>query len=156
MFAHMDCYGVRQAPHGGHWLCDPCALGLPAPPPCALCPVAGGALKRSTCGRWAHVACALWFEEARLRPELGVHGVLAGLVEGLPAVHASRFRLKCALCAQPHGACVQCCAERCYTGMHPLCARAARDCLTQVWGRRGGGGLVPKVVHCPWPLLHGP
>lgn len=38
LFVHMNCYGVAEAPNGKAWLCDVCALGLAAPPPCALCP----------------------------------------------------------------------------------------------------------------------
>jgi hypothetical protein len=48
-------------------------------------------------------------------------------IHGTPA-HAqaiqSRASLRCFLCKQPHGACIQCSA-RCYTAFHPMCAREA-------------------------------
>lgn len=41
LFVHMNCYGVAEPPNGKLWLCDVCALGLSAPPPCVLCPGEG-------------------------------------------------------------------------------------------------------------------
>ena len=138
---------MAEAPNGAPWYCDVCSLGLAAPPPCALCPLAGGALKRTTCGRWCHVACAAWAEEMSVDPGAPCHGVLRGLIQGLGAVHRSRFNITCGLCKQPHGACVQCCDPRCYAAFHPLCARQAADCVTEVggWGgewRRSAGSWV--------------
>ncbi|KAI3431442.1 hypothetical protein D9Q98_004494 [Chlorella vulgaris] len=124
VFVHMACYGVKQAPHGALWLCDVCSLGLQRPPPCALCPVVGGALKRTTCGRWAHPTCALWLPETSLDVSAS-HLRLQGLVQGVQQVHRTRFQLTCKLCGQQHGACTQCCEPRCYVGFHPLCARHA-------------------------------
>ncbi|EFN53929.1 hypothetical protein CHLNCDRAFT_13553, partial [Chlorella variabilis] len=124
LFVHMCCYGIRQAPHGKLWLCDVCSLSLEKPPPCALCPVLGGALKRTTCGRWAHPTCALWLPETSLDATAS-HHLLHGLVQGVQKVHRSRFQLTCQLCRQQHGACMQCCETRCYAGFHPLCARQA-------------------------------
>ena len=42
--------------------------------------VLGGALKRTTCGRWAHPACALWLPETQLDRD-AAHLHLQGLVE---------------------------------------------------------------------------
>lgn len=63
--------------------CPLCA-GLRAPPACCLCPVAGGALKATTCGRWAHMACALWSPDAvGLDPE-------RGLIDGIEQVRDTK------------------------------------------------------------------
>lgn len=60
---HRLCYGIAEVPEG-EFFCDGCAAARAshtAPvAACALCPVDGGALKRTTCGLWVHVACALW------------------------------------------------------------------------------------------------
>ncbi len=37
----------------------------------------------------------------------------------------ARTGLTCCLCRQPYGACIQCCAPKCYTAFHPSCARDA-------------------------------
>lgn len=83
---HCGCYGIGAVPDG-EWFCDACSLvndlrgalkpmgGTRQPASynprgelhaalrgaliCCLCPVSGGALKRTTDGRWAHVLCAL-------------------------------------------------------------------------------------------------
>lgn len=70
---HQECYGVSRVPQGA-WFCQPCtelqrqsqSLRSPGIVPqanmlwaqCGLCCRGGGALKRSTDGRWVHVFCA--------------------------------------------------------------------------------------------------
>lgn len=83
---HARCYGVLEPVNGVLWLCNLCRSGAP-PPPCCLCPLigmlrpfdimlwyrfnymvlsiviellVGGAMKPTTDGRWAHLACAMW------------------------------------------------------------------------------------------------
>ncbi|GIL92473.1 hypothetical protein Vretifemale_19939 [Volvox reticuliferus] len=123
---HSRCYGVKQPPHGALWLCDVCQLhaaGLPRDrsPPCELCPVAGGPMKRTETGGYVHVLCAVW-----------TPGVTFGDPESLEPVERvakvvqNRASLRCSLCKQPHGACIQCAGGvRCYTAFHPMCAREA-------------------------------
>jgi hypothetical protein len=121
---HMDCCGVDKRPDGGAWLCDTCELrmgGLKAPPACALCPVVGGPMKRTTDGRWAHLLCAMWV------PETGFQDpVRREPIEGCDKVTAARRQLKCQLCRQQHGAPIQCAGGKaCFAAFHPLCARNA-------------------------------
>ncbi|GIL51716.1 hypothetical protein Vafri_7651 [Volvox africanus] len=121
---HSRCYGVKQPPHGALWLCDVCQLhaaGLPRDrsPPCELCPVSGGPMKRTETGGYVHVLCAVW-----------TPGVTFGDPESLEPIERvakvvqNRASLRCSLCKQPHGACIQCAGGvRCYTAFHPMCAR---------------------------------
>ncbi|KXZ51594.1 hypothetical protein GPECTOR_12g558 [Gonium pectorale] len=123
---HSRCYGVKQPPHGALWLCDVCQLhatGLPAEraPPCELCPVLGGAMKRTESGGYVHLLCAMW-----------TPGVFFGdpdtlePVGGVAKAVQNRASLRCSLCKQQHGACIQCAGgARCYTAFHPMCAREA-------------------------------
>ncbi|KAL4440395.1 hypothetical protein ABPG75_003396 [Micractinium tetrahymenae] len=123
---HTHCYFVQQAPPPGQpWLCDPCSVGLSRPPPCALCPVLGGALKRTSCGRWVHPTCALWLPEPEVNEEAReLH--LVGVVKDLHKVKPQRYGLKCQFCQQRNaGACMQCCEPKCFASFHPLCARQA-------------------------------
>ncbi|KAJ6956317.1 histone-lysine N-methyltransferase ATX2-like [Populus alba x Populus x berolinensis] len=64
---HARCYGELEPVDGVLWLCNLCRPGAPnSPPPCCLCPVIGGAMKPTTDGRWAHLACAIWIPETCL------------------------------------------------------------------------------------------
>ncbi len=63
--------------------CEPAAHGVhdhwsgpSRAPACALCPVEGGLLKRTTCNRWVHSACTLWVPETAVDMD-------RGLVDGL-------------------------------------------------------------------------
>ncbi|KAK9809797.1 hypothetical protein WJX73_007597 [Symbiochloris irregularis] len=108
---------MQRLPDDGRlWLCDVCALESKHPPACALCPSEGGLMKRTSCGRWCHLLCALWI------PETFFNG---SVVEGLDKVSRARRELECVCCRQRYGACIQCAASRrCFTAFHPLCALA--------------------------------
>ncbi|GAB4814051.1 hypothetical protein N2152v2_001097 [Parachlorella kessleri] len=118
-FVHMSCYGVQQNPWGELWQCDVCSLSLEKPPACVLCPVVGGVMKPTACGRWCHSACGVWTEETRLDPGKGV-------ITGIQEVKAARLKLACRVCGQQYGSCVQCSgSKKCYASFHPLCAWGA-------------------------------
>lgn len=81
---HARCYGELEPLNGVLWLCNLCRPEAPrVSPRCCLCPVTGiesccsflhnkainlcddslylgGAMKPTTDGRWAHLACAIW------------------------------------------------------------------------------------------------
>ena len=101
---HQECYGIKAVPEDD-WFCDRCSEKLPASEAaCALCPISGGALKRCTKGaRWAHVVCAQWTMETYYDK-----GRVAGVDKVLPA----RAQLRCYLCKQKQGVCMQCCCPR--------------------------------------------
>ena len=65
---HTTCYCVRGHTPGESWLCEPCGAGIKAPPACALCPVAGGALRFCKGGEWVHAACAFWIPGVTMVP----------------------------------------------------------------------------------------
>ena len=46
---------------------------------CELCPVVGGAMKATICGKWCHMICALWCPDP-----IGLNG---GLLEGMGEVN---------------------------------------------------------------------
>lgn len=66
---HQGCYGsgARNIPDGP-WYCDSCSYGRRTGnkqvAECVLCPTKGGALKRTSDFRWAHIVCGLWIPEA--------------------------------------------------------------------------------------------
>jgi NuA3 HAT complex component NTO1 len=84
---------------------------------CCLCPEKGGAMKRTTDWRWAHVVCALWVPNVSfMDPESRDAIDLSGMDE-------RRFGLSCSLCGQQKGACIQCKERKCMRAFHVTCAR---------------------------------
>jgi len=84
---------------------------------CCLCPANGGAMKRTTDWRWAHVVCALWLPNVSFAdPESRDAIDLSGMDE-------RRFGLTCSLCGQQKGACIQCKERKCMRAFHVTCAR---------------------------------
>ena len=127
---HQFCYGVRTVPKGP-WFCAPCKRRLhPAALVCELCGAAGGALKPTEEGAWAHVTCALWLPETsfgdpeRVEPVVGVRGVAK-----------ARYSLQCLVCKRRGGAALQCASKRCVVAFHALCmlhdARIVRAVVTE-------------------------
>lgn len=121
MMVHANCYGEREPSGGELWHCQLCRPGAPKKrPPCCLCPIPGGAMKRTTDGRWAHLTCATWIPETclvdikRMEP-----------IDGLNRINKDRWKLICSICEVPFGACIQCSDQNCRVAYHPLCARAA-------------------------------
>ncbi|KAL0322694.1 UNVERIFIED_CONTAM: Histone-lysine N-methyltransferase ATX2 [Sesamum angustifolium] len=125
MQVHARCYGELEPTGGVLWLCNLCRPGAPeSPPPCCLCPVVGGAMKPTTDGRWAHLACAIWIPETCLSDIKKMEPI-----DGLCRINKDRWKLLCSICGVSHGACIQCSNNNCRVAYHPLCARAAGFCL---------------------------
>ncbi|XP_002989242.2 uncharacterized protein LOC9650015 isoform X1 [Selaginella moellendorffii] len=126
---HQDCYGIHPFPTAP-WYCQPCtelqyqpvklmedgdriAPGVQ----CALCPIAYGAFKKSSDGRWVHVFCALWVPKTTFGREQSCP------IGGLEAVPSERLNLTCTICQQQQGACIKCNFGHCSGAFHPMCAR---------------------------------
>ncbi|XP_020218632.1 histone-lysine N-methyltransferase ATX2 [Cajanus cajan] len=123
MMVHARCYGELEPVNGVLWLCNLCRSGAP-PPPCCLCPLIGGAMKPTTDGRWAHLACAMWIPETCLADVKRMEPI-----DGLSRISKDRWKLLCSICGVSYGACIQCSNSSCRVAYHPLCARAAGLCV---------------------------
>ncbi|KAI9194260.1 hypothetical protein LWI28_004545 [Acer negundo] len=125
MMVHARCYGELEPVDGVLWLCNLCCPGAPeSPPPCCLCPVVGGAMKPTSDGRWAHLACAMWIPETCLSDVKRMEPI-----DGLNRISKDRWKLLCSICCVSYGACIQCSNSTCRVAYHPLCARAADLCV---------------------------
>ncbi|XP_039054780.1 histone-lysine N-methyltransferase ATX2-like [Hibiscus syriacus] len=125
MMVHARCYGELEPVDGILWLCNLCRPGAPeSPPPCCLCPVIGGAMKPTTDGRWAHLACAIWIPETCLSDVKRMEPI-----DGLNRISKDRWKLLCSICGVSYGACIQCSNPMCRIAYHPLCARVAGLCV---------------------------
>ncbi|XP_043715502.1 histone-lysine N-methyltransferase ATX2-like [Telopea speciosissima] len=125
MMVHARCYGELEPVNGVLWLCNLCRPGIAKHPPlCCLCPVVGGALKPTTDGRWAHLACAMWIPETCLSDVKRMEPI-----DGVNRINKDRWKLLCSICGVSYGACIQCSNSTCCVAYHPLCARAAGLCV---------------------------
>ncbi|KAL7856212.1 hypothetical protein AOLI_G00198160 [Acnodon oligacanthus] len=88
---HASCYGVAAHDVSQEWTCDRCSCGdLTAD--CCLCNLRGGALKRTTDNRWAHVMCAVGL------PEVKFVDIVKRSPIDVSAIPAQRYKLKCIYC----------------------------------------------------------
>ena len=161
---HMSCYSVTKAPHGNLWLCDVCQV-RPAEadrPPCVLCPVKGGLMKRTTEGQWCHPGCAIWIQETHIIADERYLN-LEGLIGGVKQISQSRREHRCMFCKQIYGAVIQCCEEgddhvsECFKTFHLMCAKnngceLRMEVLDPTWEEaadrpvaRAGAGARPSV-----------
>ncbi|XP_020591752.1 histone-lysine N-methyltransferase TRX1-like [Phalaenopsis equestris] len=125
MMVHARCYGELGPMDGELWHCNLCRNRAPKSSPlCCLCPVIGGAMKPTTDGQWAHLACAIWIPETCLTDVKKMEPI-----DGVNRIHKDRWKLLCSICHVTYGACIQCSNSTCCVAYHPLCARAAGYCV---------------------------
>lgn len=113
---HQVCYGGGAcAIPEGPWFCAKCEAGSPDAA-CCLCAQTGGAMKRTSDWRWAHIVCAVWM------PNVSFHDPESRDVVDIVGIDDRRFGLTCSLCATQAGACIQCKERKCLRAFHVTCA----------------------------------
>ena len=117
---HQECYGVPFIPEG-QWLCRKCQLIGRGTPTCIFCPNMEGAFKQTNSSKWSHLLCAIWIPEVSLGNPTFMEPVMD--VEKVPR---PRWKLRCYVCQQGMGACIQCSNKNCFTAFHVTCARRAK------------------------------
>ena len=163
---HQACYGTKEVPEGD-FFCDRCmAVQLLVDSSdtlevdlqtretrtaftCCLCPLYHGALKRCTDGRWAHLCCSIWSENAVItdmgdmgpidlsqvdvRSEIVANpdpkrytGDKRRAVPGTPQEPSHDDGKVCFVCKLGYGYLRTCCGgdgkDECEKVFHPLCA----------------------------------
>ncbi|KAG0148574.1 hypothetical protein CROQUDRAFT_90071 [Cronartium quercuum f. sp. fusiforme G11] len=114
---HQDCYGVPYIPEG-QWLCRKCTVSPDRPVTCVLCPNSYGAFKQTAENQWAHLLCAIHI------PETGVgNAMYMEPIDGVRNIPKQRWKLKCYICKQSSGACIQCSSRNCFQAYHVTCAQ---------------------------------
>ncbi|XP_043478952.1 lysine-specific demethylase 4A-like isoform X2 [Leptopilina heterotoma] len=110
---HASCYGVTVISNDSQsWACDKCKAGKKTQM-CCLCPMIGGAVKRTSDGLWAHIVCALLlpgitFKDAINKDPINVLTMKLGIT-----------KQQCCCCGQRSGACLTC--DKCGALFHPSC-----------------------------------
>uniref|UniRef100_A0A1I7YJB6 PHD-type domain-containing protein n=1 Tax=Steinernema glaseri TaxID=37863 RepID=A0A1I7YJB6_9BILA len=117
---HQDCYGVPYIPEG-QWFCRRCQISPSVAVNCVACFQSTGALKRTTCGRWAHVVCTIWVDELHFG-----NTAFMEPIENVDLALKRRRKLRCIVCKKRGGACIQCSKKKCSFAFHVTCAIAAR------------------------------
>lgn len=142
IMVHMNCYGEVQRPNGDLWLCSLCDAEAPKKRPlCCLCPVTSGGMKRTTDGRWVHIACTIWISEAHMADAKNMVPV-----DCLNGIHKDQWNFTCSICRVPYGACIQCGDSHCRVAYHPLCARASSFRMEAVEELKKGGEVSLRVT----------
>ncbi|MCP9256983.1 Peregrin [Dirofilaria immitis] len=142
---HQDCYGVPYVPEG-QWLCRRCQMSPSKPVSCVLCPSSHGAFKQTVDSRWAHVVCALWLNEVHF-----ANSVFMEPIDGIENSLRRRQRLRCIVCKQKVGACLQCSRKSCTRSFHVTCANAAgMEMRAEIVDnpKREGGSEVRYTAFC--------
>ena len=172
---HQHCYDLKEVPES-EWLCWPCreyeealrAEGVPQAeirPPgalpedrrrlpggsreakCALCPIKGGAFRRTMDGaQWVHTACACWQDGPWLVPSM-----TAEAVDGLSKIPPKRWTTQCDICGKVDGAVINCKHPgSCSYAFHVLCARNCGLYLTVRLDQQG------RPLHRIYCAVHSP
>ncbi|KAJ8682084.1 hypothetical protein QAD02_017876 [Eretmocerus hayati] len=111
---HASCYGVTVLPPDyKNWACDICQFGKPTVM-CCLCPVRGGALKRTSDGQYAHILCALLLG-ARFKDPVNKEPI------NVLSVKEPGVGKECCYCRQNHGVVLNCQCKDCIMKFHPTC-----------------------------------
>ncbi|XP_015592194.1 lysine-specific demethylase 4A isoform X2 [Cephus cinctus] len=114
---HASCYGITVPPADLHnWACDKCRAGT-AHVSCCLCPIRGGAVKRTSDSRWAHVLCALLVPGAIFKDPANKDPI------NVLTIKTEIVKQECCYCGQKYGACLKC--NRCDALFHPSCGLIA-------------------------------
>ena len=129
---HQECYGVPFIPEG-QWFCRKCKQVGRGVPTCIFCPNIDGAFKQTSTSRWSHLLCALWIPEVTI-----ANMTFMEPIQDVEKVPKSRWSLKCYICQQNMGACIQCGNKACYQAFHVTCARRARLFLRMKSTHAGG------------------
>uniref|UniRef100_A0A0A8Y1N2 PHD-type domain-containing protein n=1 Tax=Arundo donax TaxID=35708 RepID=A0A0A8Y1N2_ARUDO len=138
LMVHASCYGnpLAQAIPDGDWFCSLCSAKKSksaARPSCCLCPARGGAMKRTTDGRLAHISCALLVPEVFFRDPDGRDGI------DCSRVPAHRFTKECYICDSSSGCALECSQPKCNLGFHVSCGLDGGLCIEY---REGKGGAI--------------
>ncbi|XP_015122573.1 lysine-specific demethylase 4A isoform X2 [Diachasma alloeum] len=110
---HASCYGITVLPTDlPNWACDKCKAGM-IQVMCCLCPMRGGAVKRTSDSRWAHILCALLIPGVTFKDPVNKDPI------NVLTIKADLVRQRCSCCDQRDGVCLGC--HVCGALFHPSC-----------------------------------
>lgn len=116
---HMLCYGIKAPSKHcvDPWWCSPCSSGFYGTV-CELCLETGGALKKTTCGKYVHVLCGLFSQNVNFVNKCRMEPV------NISNISKKHRQQKCVFCHQIRGVCCKCSELNCENFFHVTCAKA--------------------------------
>ena len=148
---HKACYGITEVPVG-NWVCQTCeSQERLARVKCELCPMKGGALKKTDTNGWAHVVCALYIPEVRFQDTRTMEPII------ISRIPRDKFTKSCHICEESnqerkasYGACMNCNWNCCKVSFHVTCGQKY-GLLTEEEESRDGSS-VRYCGYCPTHL----
>ncbi|KAK2585911.1 hypothetical protein KPH14_010495 [Odynerus spinipes] len=114
---HASCYGITMLPTDlSNWACDKCKAGK-TDVMCCLCPMHGGAVKRTSDSGWAHILCALVLPGVTFKDAINKDPI------NVLTIRTDILKQQCCYCGQKDGACLSC--SQCNNLFHPSCGLVA-------------------------------
>ena len=118
---------------------------------CELCPLKGGALKKTDTNGWAHVVCALYIPEVRFQDTRAMEPII------ISRIPRDKFAKNCHICEESnqerkanYGACMNCNWNSCKFSFHVTCGQKF-GLLTEEEESRDGSS-VRYCGYCPTHL----
>ncbi|KAK0412048.1 hypothetical protein QR680_006005 [Steinernema hermaphroditum] len=140
---HQDCYGVPYVP-AGEWYCRRCTLSPTVSVKCILCGRGGGAFKQTSDGQWVHVICTIWINETCFG-----NPIFMEPVQNTERAIEVRKNLKCVVCREKVGACIQCSFGTCARAFHVACAVRAKEFEMVTEEVDENSDVVIRKAFCP-------
>lgn len=114
---HASCYGITILPTDlSNWACDKCKAGK-SDVMCCLCPMRGGAVKRTSDGGWAHILCALLLPGVTFKDAINKDPI------NVLTIRKNVLKQQCCYCGYNSGACLSC--NQCNNQFHASCGLVA-------------------------------
>lgn len=121
---HKLCYGITaKSGNIDPWWCSPCGLGQRRGM-CKLCLEYGGALKKTTCGHWVHVVCALFTEGTIFMNKQRMEPI------NISSIPQENHGQNCVFCSEVRGICSKCSDPDCGHFLHITCGQKY-NCLRE-------------------------
>lgn len=112
---HSGCYGIEGIPYNPkEWLCEKCSEGK-QDEACCLCPIRGGAVRKTTDQRWVHLLCIMTIPGMVLE-----NAVPKGPID-ISSIGCLSSSEKCKYCGLTEGVVILCCQSQCNTVFHASC-----------------------------------
>eukprot|EP01084_Bolivina_argentea_P159525 277817_1 len=100
IIVHLSCYGLQSIDiipsSSNKFICDACKERkhkTNTEIKCYVCPISGGALKRTSCNKWCHLFCALWI------PEIGIANIITkSPIININKIPTHRKNKNCSIC----------------------------------------------------------
>lgn len=110
---HALCYGIDA-----DWVCSPCKEGVVGTINCEFCPKTYGAFKKTICGKWIHVICALFTDGVQIEDTNSMEPVK------ISHISKSKRNKLCAFCGSKQGVCSLCSNSRCEHRIQITCSQS--------------------------------